>query len=62
MGKDLYIDKITKQVCEVIDHKVAGMGDELWGTTLKLYKTLGDDTLKVMSYQEFERNFSKYVK
>jgi hypothetical protein len=59
MSKERYKDVMTNQVCKVIDKKVAGMGNGLFGTTLWLYKTEGDDTLKVMSYVEFERNFIK---
>jgi hypothetical protein len=59
MSKERYKDVMTNQVCEVIDKKVAGMGNGLFSTTLWLYKTEGDDTLKVMSYVEFKRNFIK---
>ena len=59
MSKNLYKEILTGKVCELIDYKVAGMGNKLYGMTLRLYKTSGDDTLKVMCWQEFECKFIK---
>ena len=57
MSKTLYRERLTGKICNVIDKKVAGIGNRLNGMTLWLYKTGDDDVLKVMCYQEFNDKF-----
>ena len=62
MSKQLYKEISTGRICELINYTAAGMGDRLLGMTLRLYKTKGDDTLKVMCWQEFNMKFVKITK